>query len=301
MATIGTLLSGGECVGVGAREAGLTHLWGFEIENDIAQVARDNGFNVVTADVMELDPTALEVPDVLHASPVCKNASLINNDKGSKREAPDDKAMGEKIAQFIDVMTPKVFTLENVYGYRNFEAFQIIVNALNRNGYMYHYENVNSADFGVPQTRERLILRAVKNSLLPEFPPIQRWISWMEAIEDLIPSFELWKLADWQKKILPPSKPILLIGNNQGGDERIRLSCVTPDKPSFTITVSNAAKNRILINGKVLRPTIRALARLQSLPDSYNLPDNKETARKIVGNGVPPLLYQKIIQPLVAT
>lgn len=298
MTTITTLLSGGDLVGVGAREAGLSHLQGFEIEDDIAKVARDNGFNVITADVMELDPTTLEVPDILHASPVCKNASLINNDKGGKREAAEDKAMGEKIAQFIDVMTPRVFTLENVYGYRNFEAFQIILGALSRNGYMYHYENVNSADFGVPQTRERLILRAVKNSLLPSFPPILRWVSWMEAIEDLIPSFEPWRLAEWQKKILPPSKPVLLIGNNQGGDERIRLNCVTPDKPSFTITVSNAAKNRILINGKVLRPTIRALARLQSLPDDYKLPDHKETARKIVGNGVPPKLYQAIIGPL---
>jgi len=303
MATIATLLSGGECVGVGAREAGLTHLWGFEIENDVAQVARDNGFNVATADVMQLDPAALEVPDVLHASPVCKRASGANhsaelNEDGTK-EAPEDIEMGEKIAQFIDVMMPRIFTLENVYAYRKFKAFKIICNALDRNGYMWDFENVNSADFGVPQTRKRLILRAVKNSLLPAFPLVERWVSWMEALHDLIPSFSTWELANWQKKILPPSKPVLLIGNNQGGDERIRLSCVTPDKPSFTITVSNAQKNRILINGKVLRPTIRALARLQGIPDSYVLPSNKGLACKVIGNGAPPLLYRKIISQLI--
>lgn len=300
MTTIATLLSGGEGVGVGARAAGLSHLWGFEIEDDVAQVARDNGFNVITGNVLEVDPATLEVPDVLHISTVCKRASLINNGKGSVREAPEDLAMGIKTAQFIDVMKPRIFTLENVYSYRNFEAFQIILNALNRNGYMYHYQNLNSANYGVPQTRERLILRAVKGALLPPLPQAERWVSWMDAVGDLIPTFSDWKLADWQKKILPPNKPILLIGNNQGGDERLRLSCATPDKPSFTITVSNAAKNRILINGRVLKPTPQAWARIQSFPDDYLVPENKPLANKVFGNAVPPLLYQKIIGPLTA-
>ena len=174
MPTIGTLLSGGECVGIAAREAGLTHLWGFEIEDDVAQVARDNGFNVITADVMMLDPHALEIPDVLHASPVCKRASGANqsaelNEDGTK-EAPEDVEMGQKIAQFIDVMTPRIVTIENVYAYRNFKAFKMICNALSRNGYMWDFDNLNAADYGVPQTRRRLILRAIRGALLPMLP-----------------------------------------------------------------------------------------------------------------------------------
>ena len=78
MTTIATLFSGGELVGIGARTAGLTHLWGIEYDNDIANVARTNGFHVITADVMTMDPATLEVPDVLHASPVCKRASRAN-------------------------------------------------------------------------------------------------------------------------------------------------------------------------------------------------------------------------------
>src|SRR3989304_19744 len=118
MTTIATLFSGGEGAGVGARAAGLSHLWGFEFDDRIAQVARLNGFHVITADVMSLDPHTLEVPDVLHASPVCKRASGANqsaelNDDGTK-EAPEDIAAGEKIAQFIDVIHPRYFTLENV-------------------------------------------------------------------------------------------------------------------------------------------------------------------------------------------
>lgn len=43
MTTIATLFSGGEGVGVGAKAAGLDHLWGIEYDDAIASVARANG------------------------------------------------------------------------------------------------------------------------------------------------------------------------------------------------------------------------------------------------------------------
>lgn len=343
MATIATLLSGGECVGVGAREAGLTHIWGYEIENDIAQVARDNGFNVITADVMELDPTVLEVPDVLHASPVCKRASGANqsaelNEDGTK-EAPEDIEMGGKIAQFIDVMTPKIVTIENVFAYRNFKAFKLICAALNRNGYMWDFDNLNAADYGVPQTRRRLILRAKRGSLLPNLPQPERWVGWYEAIEDLIPTLPVSQFAKWQLDRLPfEVKETAMLNRNQS--ERDDYLGLAPE-PAYTICADgsngrtrafiadqinhrgNDGKSTIrdecepvwsipvyslkhpsprawLSQGRVISMTPRALARFQSIPDSYILPENKSLACKVIGNGVCPLLYQKIISPLVA-
>jgi len=41
--------------------------------------------------------------------------------------------------------------------------------------------------------------------------------------------------------------------------------------------------------------TPRALARFQSFPDDYILPDSNRLACKIIGNAVPPLMYQKIV------
>jgi site-specific DNA-cytosine methylase len=48
--------------------------------------------------------------------------------------------------------------------------------------------------------------------------------------------------------------------------------------------------------GRVVRMTPRALARFQSIPDSYILPDNNKLACTVIGNGVCPLLYQRIIE-----
>jgi len=165
MTTIATLLSGGEGVGVGARAAGLHHLWGIEINDDVAQVARDNGFSVITADIMKIDPNTLERPDILHASPECQNASNAKHDPDAsslqEKETRLDVEIAGCIVRYLEVLQPRVFTLENVYGYRRFQAFRMIMIALARLGYFSDVQHLNAADFGVPQTRKRLILRAV--------------------------------------------------------------------------------------------------------------------------------------------
>ena len=90
MKTIATIFSGGEGVGVGARQAGLDHLWGVEMDDAIAQVARDNGFSTLTGNVMDTAlMMSLSRPDVLHASPVCKNASNAKaNGEGGDKDGP---------------------------------------------------------------------------------------------------------------------------------------------------------------------------------------------------------------------
>lgn len=208
MTTFATLFSGGELVGVGARMAGLTPIWGIEIDPAIAGVAHANGFDgTICADALTIDPHTLAVPNVLHASPVCTRASQANSsaelNEDGLRESPVDVALGEKVAQFIDVMRPRVFTLENVYGYRKFKAFSRITAALSRNGYFWDYDNLNSADYGVPQTRRRLILRAVLGSLLPHLPLPEKWNGWYAAIEDLIPTLPESAFAPWQLARLP--------------------------------------------------------------------------------------------------
>lgn len=51
-----------------------------------------------------------------------------------------------------------------------------------------------------------------------------------------------------------------------------------------------------LSQGKVVALTVRALARLQSIPDSYQLPEKNSLGCRIVGNAVPPLLMRRIIE-----
>ena len=149
-----TLFSGFDGVGCGMKAAGISHRWGIEWRDDVANVARANGFHSITADILTVDPHDMERVDFLHASPPCTNASVANAKAG---ETELDKALGCKTAEFVEVLRPTVFTLENVWQYRNFHAYKFILTTLERLGYWIDVQHVNSADFGVPQTRRRMI------------------------------------------------------------------------------------------------------------------------------------------------
>ena len=341
IATIATLLSGGEGVGVGARAAGLRHLWGIEIDDTVASVARDNGFEVITAAIQDIDPHTLEAPDVLHASPECQNASNAKNVEGAdtleEKETRLDVEIAGCIVRYLEVLQPRVFTLENVYGYRRFQYFRIIMVALAGLGYFSDVQHLCAADFGVPQTRKRLILRAVRGGLVPQLPAPEPWVGWYQAIEDLIPTLPESKFAPWQlarlgdaldtalvhgtdMRSLPTRQsmePAFTVMANSRGNANVPRAFVVDcqkagnadgertvtvrqaDEPIFTVSATMYPRRPArawLSQGRVIKMMPRCLARFQSFPDSYRLPDRNGLACRVIGNAVPPLMYEKIIR-----
>jgi DNA (cytosine-5)-methyltransferase 1 len=168
MKTFASLFTGFGGADLGAIAAGLQPVWGVEYDAKIAEVANHNlGQHIQVADILSCDPLHFERPDVLHASPPCPSFSVA---KANGQETPHDIAMASKVAEFVSVLTPEIFTLENVYAYRNSKSWRIIENALYKAGYWLHIDHVNSADYGVPQTRKRMIVRAVRGGFVPYLP-----------------------------------------------------------------------------------------------------------------------------------
>ncbi|MEK6658963.1 MAG: DNA (cytosine-5-)-methyltransferase, partial [Campylobacterota bacterium] len=70
-------------------------------------------------------------------------------------------------------LSPKVFLFENVKGLLSMqkgELFKTILSLFESLGYRVQYEVLNSADYGVPQIRERVIVIGTKSDLKFEFP-----------------------------------------------------------------------------------------------------------------------------------
>lgn len=340
MTTIATLFGGFGGVDIGAMAAGLEPAWSIEYDAAVADVARTNlRHRVHVADLMDCDPTDFEAVDVLHASPPCPNFSVAN---AQSSETETDIALARKVAEFVTVLRPAIFTLENVWAYRHSRSWATIEDALHGAGYWLHLDHVNAADMGVPQTRKRMIVRAVRGGFVPYLPEAQPWIGWYEAIEDLLPTLPDSQFAPWQLARLPEQlsqsllmqvqhmQRALLIG---GGNASRELTLRDGDRPSITVTTGgtkepmrawlvnesstmevraaegssaaqvassrNSAQRALLDHGHVVAMTPRALARFQSFPDWYELPANARLAAKGIGNAVPPLLYQRIITPLL--
>jgi site-specific DNA-cytosine methylase len=189
----------------------------------------------------------------------------------------------------------------------------------------------------VPQTRRRMIMRAVRGGFVPYLPQAERWVGWYEAIEDIIDTLPDSQFAPWQLTRLPEEiKQTLMLwsmdqtardvtvryadqpvptvdtasdkiecrafivdcqkAGDTTGERGVTIRC--GDEPCFTLTSGTGQRRPARAYdgvGRVVAMTARALARFQSFPDAYILPESKTLAAKIIGNAVPPLGFQKII------
>lgn len=256
MKTFGSLFTGGDLFGIGARMAGFDSIWGNEIDPKIAEIARANGSNgIIVGDVLKLSPRQFDRPDWFHASPVCTRASNANqsaelNDDGL-RESPLDIAMAEKVAEFIRYLKPERVTIENVQGYKKFKAFALIIKALSDCGYMYDAPVLNCADFGVPQTRRRLVVRAVLGGFVPYLPPPVPWVGWYAAIADIIDTLPESQFAEWQLARLPEFLTTSIITRPKKGNPETERGAgyYAENYPAPTVMVENHYMKSFLFPG----------------------------------------------------
>ena len=304
----GTYFSGGGLVEEGLKGI-IDPVVAVEYDRKISGVYRNNfGQHIVTADVRDVDPKELvkhidgEV-EYFHASPVCKNYSQAKSNGG---EVELDKETARSTADFINAVKPRVVTIENVKGYKDSEAMKIITKALDKNGYKWDADVYNAADFGGYTSRERLIVRAVKEGELPEKPKKQpRKGGWLEAVEDILPTLTEKKNGvapwmdtrlkadgiDWQKV----KKPLYVMGSAYA-DGKIPHAYGDEILPTLRTKSGDVI---IMPGGKVLRADGRVLARITGLGDDYLLPKTESLAHTIIGNGIPVQLTKGVIAPLL--
>jgi len=319
MMTYGDYFTGGGLATVGAKMAGFTVLFGVEYDpSNAAQSGRiadcyeaNLGAHMIRRDVCEVDPADLPTVDWFHASPVCKSFSLANANGG---ERDIDIATAEATARYIAHHRPRFVTIENVWLYRESEAWYIIARTLMAQGYQFRIDHVNMADYGVPQTRKRMIVQATLGNRLGMLPPthtetpqaglfgagLPRWVSWYEAIEDLLDTLPESEFAPWQLERLPETfDTILGRGQTNSGE----MPVIEKNVPSFTIMASFGTRIPwafLADSERVIKLTPRCIARLQSVPNWYVMPKRNSDAITALGNGVPPLFMQRVGERFMA-
>jgi DNA (cytosine-5)-methyltransferase 1 len=369
MPTFASLFSGGGGADIGALQAGYAPLWAVEYDAAIAEWHTRNlpDTQMIVAPVQDVDYRTLPAVDWLHASPPCPNFSIAKDDA---TETELDIEMAQATAHAIQEQQPPVFSLEQVYGYRESVSFALIVQALHALQYDVQWWHLNAADYGVPQTRRRLILVArcdgrvmrpaathCQGGRADMFGGLLPWVGWYEAIADLVDTLPDSEFAPWQLARLPAdvresvilsnakteysnglfsgTEPSLSITQQHNGRLRALLldgqantnDCV----PAFAVKAQTGARHAaraVLVRsdnskqewgnqfrdsndpiasvtsgqqpkayvGRVVKMTPRALARFQSSPDWYELPERNALACKIIGNAVPPLLMRRVME-----
>lgn len=208
------LFSGPGGLGLGFHLQGFNTVAAYEYEDDCidtysanfpeAKVIKKDLSNFTDEDMAELKKTVLEKTgredvDIVVGGPPCRSFSSANPKK--KKGDPRDN-LYRPLIKVASELNAKYFVMENVADINNKasndvhekKVFHVILEELFEEGFKYINCNLlNSADYGTPQTRERLIVIATKDENLPlTFPqPLYcqnqepKWLTVEEAFQDL--------------------------------------------------------------------------------------------------------------------
>lgn len=121
-------------------------------------------------DLTKIIPNKLPDVDLIISGFPCQSFSIVG-----KREGFNNAQKGQIIfylAKILQIKRPKFFIFENVKGLVNHEkgkTLETILNLLKQCGYNVKFKILNTIDFGLPQSRERVYFVGIRNDLGLEF------------------------------------------------------------------------------------------------------------------------------------
>jgi DNA (cytosine-5)-methyltransferase 1 len=301
--------------------------YGYEKSNNTRFVLKDIS-DVSNEEIMEMYGDA-EVRVLAGCAP-CQPYSRLN-----QKGATDQKMTPlRKYAALIRDTRPHVVSMENVSGLTNtgkYPVFQDFLNVLEELGYHYDYKVINTADYGVPQSRKRLVLLASRLGpiSIPEPTHKDKHITLRDAIGKL-PAIEAGQT--YEKDPLHYARNLSELnlkriratpkdgGSQKSWPEELLLECHKKesgksfasvygrmwwDKPGSTMTTQCIG----IGNGRYGHPeqdraiSLREAARIQTFPDNYTFYDPEKPIKvgmvaKFIGNAVPVRLGEVLGQAI---
>lgn len=187
----------------GLRRAKISHevVAYSEIDQDAVELYHYNFPTIPNlGDITQLDPNSPDLPDfdLFTGGFPCQPFSTVGKRQGVDDERGRGTLFGD-IIRICEVKQPRYILLENVKGLltgRMKSTFHIILEELKRIGYDTRYAVLNSKDYGIPQTRERLWIFGYLGTLPEDFdiiPPKVPLKGYLKDFLDEHPTEDLYK------------------------------------------------------------------------------------------------------------
>ncbi|UVJ31101.1 DNA (cytosine-5-)-methyltransferase [Staphylococcus aureus] len=248
--------------------------------------------------------------DVIVGGPPCQGFSLAGKYGRSFIEDPRNQLFKEYL-RFVSIIKPKIFIIENVarlVSHNSGNTIEEIKSSIRYLGYEVKYKVLQTADYGIPQKRQRVIIVGYRNHEFNYPEKVNSIKTIRDAIGDLpilnsgesssIPNHIAMKHSE---KMLFKMQFISDGGNRneipieyrpKSGDARKYIK-YNSQLPSIPITgdmrkVFHYNQNRAL--------TSRELARIQTFPDNFIFKGTSISIQQQIGNAVPPKLAELLAE-----
>ncbi|WP_439243627.1 DNA cytosine methyltransferase [Lonepinella sp. BR2474] len=250
---------------------------------------------VVCGDINQIDKNTLPSADIVLGGFPCQDFSVAGKRQGL---AVERGQLYLNMVEVVKKVQPKLFLAENVKGLLTWQkglAITTIVDDFRQLGYDIDYRLLNTANYGVPQTRERVIIVGIRKDLKIKFNWPQEthseqsdgtkkpWVSLKQAIGDLE--------SDEVHFSLPNSgySKAKLFKGTQGNTK------TKADKPGPTMRAEHHGNIEFHYTLD-RRLSAREAARIQSFPDDFVFLNSTTDAYRQVGNAVAPVFAWHLAQ-----
>nr|WP_256445070.1 DNA (cytosine-5-)-methyltransferase [Rhodoferax sp. U11-2br] len=293
------------------------------------------GADIRTEDVSNI--LTFPEADIVVGGYPCQSFSMAGNRDPEKDERTN---LYKQFLRAITIVRPKYFVAENVSGLKQLSSGTFLkeqIDAYGQAGYVVNYQVLNAKDYGVPQSRKRLLIVGVRKDLnqVFNFPApthgkttkssgqLQPYASHGEAIKDL----PLWPEGEFYERLHDPeghfswyymsrnrkakwAEPAYTVVAN------FRHITLHPASPVMTLTWSDLAngwKQRWDFSDqyehleadprrpkleKARRLSWRECARIQTFSNDFEPVGDTASKFTQIGNAVPPKLAEAIFTHL---
>ena len=231
--------------------------------------------------------------DILTGGFPCQSFSIVAQNP-KRLGINDEKGMlFFEMCRILKDRQPKCFIAENVKGIMTAnkrEAFPLIIREFENSGYNVKYTVLNSASFGVPQKRERVIIVGFRKNLCInfEFPDIvirheDDFIALEKCIDDDVP--DKYFFSDKAVAGMMRNRKSM----NKGRVQDLAKPCNTLGAHLAKVSL-NSTDPVLMIKGRYRRFTPREVARIQSFPEDFSLTGSEAAQYRALGNAIPPVM-----------
>lgn len=283
---VASLFCGCGGLDLGFHQAGYDIIWANDFDKYAVQTYNYNFPNpAVCADLNDIDINLIPAHDVLIGGFPCQPFSMMGKEKGF-----DDKrgTLFFKVIEIIENQRdrghqPRIVVLENVKNLMTHDkgkTFKVIKETLENLGYHVFAEKLNSSDYGVPQTRNRVFIVCIMDDIDYKFPEGN---GSKKELQDILED----NVED--KYFLSERILKTIMSNGTGGyyaKSEIDLKIARPLTATMAKMHRACQDNYVTQEKGVRRLTPRECARLQGFPDSFEIKVSDAQAYKQFGNAV---------------